>query len=831
MNFKIKIQASVWQHLMIIGLFLLMVVIYFSPVIEGKSIQQSDMVNVTGMMKELSDYHVKTGEYTLWTTSMFGGMPAFQIMGEASRNVFSYCFNLLSFFGFLPYLNMAIIFTYLICAYFLFISLKVNKWIAFLGAIIIAFGSYNFIIISVGHITKAYAIAFIPLVIAGILLVYKRKYLWGGLLTALSLGCEVASNHPQITYYLALMIMLLVVIMSIQYIYEKNYKHFAISSSILLLSVFLAVLPHSRDLFITYEYAEDSIRGKSELTDNMGNKTSGLDKDYATAWSYGIGETMNLLIPNLMGGSSGGALPESSETYKFLVQNNAPNAKKIITQLPLYWGPQPFTEGPCYLGAITIFLFVLGIFIVKGSVKWWLLGCVVFSFMLAWGKNFFLTDLFLDYFPLYNKFRTVSMILVIAGICIPFLGILALDKILKQEITKAEFIKAFKWSSIIVGGVLMLFILFSSSFFNFTSPSDAQLPDWLKGTLPTDRESLLRSDAIRSLIFIALAGISIYFYFTKKLGQKYFLGILAVLVLADMWMVDKRYLNADNFISKRETANLISPTQADLYILQDKDLDYRVLNLTKNPFNESHTSYFHKSIGGYHAAKLRRYQDLVDRSIQPEIASLQSVFKNSVSYASIDSALAKLKILNMLNAKYIIVNPDGQPILNKSALGYAWFVKNTKLVENADEEIAGLKDFDPRTTAIVDKKYASLLTDLPATNDTSLSKASIELIKIRPDYISYQCKTGQKLLAVFSEVYYNSGKGWNMYIDGKKEAHLRANYVLRAAVIPAGVHNVEFRFEPSTYYRAQSVSLFGSILFILLAISGIIYSNFMKKKE
>jgi len=824
-----KLQPIVWHHVIIIAIFLLIAVVYFSPVLEGKVIQQSDMTNVAGMSKEAADYHEKTGNYTLWTTTMFGGMPTYQIMGEKSTNVFVYCFNLLSFFGLLPYLNMAIIFTYLLCAYFLFISLKINKWVAFIGAIILAFGSYNIIIIAVGHITKAYAIAFIPIVIAGILLIYNRKYLWGGLLTALSLGCEVATNHPQISYYLALMILLLVIIKSIQIIYEKNYKHFAISSIILFSSAFLAILPHSRDLFITYEYAEDSIRGKSELTDNLGNKTSGLDKDYATAWSYGVGETMNLLIPNLMGGASGGELSESSETYKFLHQNNVPNAKKIIKQLPLYWGPQPFTEGPCYIGAIAIFLFVLGCFIVRGSIKWWLLGCIAFSFMLAWGKNFFLTDIMLDYFPMYNKFRTVSMILIVAGICIPFLGILALDKILKQEISKEEFLKAFKRTSIIVGGVLLLYIFFAGSFFSFTSPSDAQLPDWLKGTLPTDRASLLRIDAIRSLIFIALAGVVIYFYFIKKLGQKYFLGILAVLVFLDLWMVDKRYLNEDNFLSKRETANLITATQADQYILQDKDLNYRVLNLTQSPFNESHTSYFHKSIGGYHAAKIRRYQDLIDRSIQPEMASLQSVLKNQVSYATIDSALEKLKILNMLNTKYIIINPEGQPLTNKFALGYAWFVNNAKLVGNADEEIASLKDFDPSKTAIVDKRFANLLSNLPNQNDTS-SLGTIKLLDIKPDYIAYQTKTNRKNLAVFSEVYYNENKGWNMYIDGKKETHLRANYVLRAAVIPAGEHKVEFRFEPVAYYKAHNVSSFGSILFVILALSAIVYTIFKKKK-
>jgi len=829
MNFKIKIEPVAWQHTLIVVIFVALAAIYFLPVIEGKALQQSDMVNATGMSKSTVDYHDKTGDYALWTTSMFGGMPTYQIMGEKSMNIFSYFFNLLSFFGLLPYLNMAIIFAYLIGAYLLFISLKLNKWIALIGAIIIAFGSYNIIIIGVGHITKAYAIAFIPPVIAGILLVYNKKYLWGGLITSIFLGCEVATNHLQITYYLALMILLLVVIKSVQYIYEKNYKHFAISSSILVLSLFLAVLPHTRDLYITYEYSADSIRGKSELTNNLGNKTSGLDKDYATAWSYGVGETMNLLIPNLMGGSSGGALPESSDTYKFLVQNNAPNAKKIITQLPLYWGSQPFTEGPCYMGAIAIFLFVLGIFIVRGSIKWWLLGCVLLSFMLAWGKNFFITDIFLDHFPLYNKFRTVSMILVVAGIAIPILGILALDKILKKEISKEEFLRAFKMTSYIVGGILLVYIFFAGSFFSFTSPSDAQLPDWLKETLPIDRHSLLRTDAIRSLIFIALAGVTIYFYYLKKLGQKYFLGILAVLILVDLWMVDKRYLNDDDFLSKREKTNLITPSQADEFILNDKDLNYRVLNLTQNPFTESHTSYFHKSIGGYHAAKMRRYQDLVDHSIQPEMASLQAVLKNPVSYAAIDSALSKLRVLNMLNTKYIIINPDAQPLKNDHALGYAWFVEETKLVANADEEIASLINFNPSKTAIIDKKFANMLSDLPSNNDTS-SKAIIKLIDIKPDLVVYQTISNSKKLAVFSEVYYNENKGWNMYVDGKKKPHLRANYILRAAVIPSGDHKIEFRFEPASYYKAQNVSLFSSILFVILALSAIFYTIFKKKK-
>ena len=408
------------------------------------------------------------------------------------------------------------------------------------------------------------------------------------------------------------------------------------------------------------------------------------------------------------------------------------------------------------------------------------------------------------------------MILVIAGVSIPVLGILALDKILKRELSKEEFMKAFKNASYIVVGILLFYIFFAGAVFSFTSPSDAQLPDWLKETLPADRASLLRFDAIRSLIFIVLAGITIYFYAIKKLGQKYFLGILTVLVLLDLWMVDKRYLNEDNFLSKRETANLIAPTQADLYILQDKDLNYRVLNLTKNPFTESHTSYFHKSIGGYHAAKLRRYQDLVDHSIQPEMATLQSVLKNAVSYATIDSSLEKLKVLNMLNTKYIIINPETQPIKNNFALGYAWFVNDIKMVNNADEEIAGLVNFDPKKTAIVDKRFSALVTNISNQKDTS-SPGSIQLISIKPDNIIYHTKTNRKNLAVFSEVYYNEKKGWNMYIDGKKEEHLRANYVLRAAVIPSGDHTIEFRFEPASYYKAQRVSLFSSIFFVVLA--------------
>ena len=771
-------------HLIVLLLFMSISFVYFSPLLEGKMLDMHDIKQWQGMSKEVVDFHEKTGENALWTNSMFSGMPAYQIATWSDANLIQYVVKVITLGMPRP---ASLLFLYLLGFYILLLSLKVDYRLAAVGAIAFAFSSYFFIIIQAGHMTKAHAIAYVPMVVAAVLYTYRGKMLLGGVLTALTVALEIYANHLQITYYLALMLLIIGLVQFVKDLKAKNLVDFAKRTGVLLVAALLASGTAFTNLATTMEYGKDSTRGKSELTTNLDNKTTGLDKDYATQWSYGIAETFTLLIPNFHGGASQGELTTESETYQAI--KSAPNAKQLIKQLPLYWGDQPGVSGPTYAGAIVIFLFVLGLFFVKSEMRIWLVMATIMSIMLAWGKNFMgLTELFLDYFPGYNKFRAVSMILVIAEFTVPLLGFVALNKFLSSDKLENEKEKTLKLAFYIVGGITLLFALIPSLFFDFVGGQDASLEKngWPIDALQSDRAGLLSADAWRSFIFIALTFGTLWLFLKNQLQSKFVIFIVGVLVLADMWTVNKRYLNNDNFASKRKVEKPYQASQADQQILNDKDPNFRVFNQTVSTFNDASTSYFHKSIGGYHGAKLKRYQELIENHI----------------------AKGNMAVLNMLNTKYFI-SQQGQVQQNPGAMGNAWFVNNVNIVANADAEIAALNGFNPDSIAIVDTRFSDQIID-----NLDNSNATINLEEYKPNYLKYTSSSAKDGIAIFSEIYYD--KGWNAYIDGKLKAHFRANYVLRGMQIPAGNHLVEFKFEPSTYKTGETVALASSAILLLL---------------
>ena len=778
--------SKVKPHIIIIILFALISFAYFSPLIEGKSIDGHDIKTWIGMSKEISDFRDSSGTEALWTNSMFSGMPAYQISVKYSSNLVRYIDKVITL-GFPRPAN--ILFLYLLGFYLLLLSLKVDYRIAAVGAIAYAFSSYFFIIIQAGHMTKAHAIAYLPMVVASVIYTYRGKLLLGGVLTALTVALELYSNHLQITYYLIFILIFIGLYQLFHDYNTKNLPSFFKRSAVLILAALLATGTCFTRLKTTMDYGKDSTRGKSELTNNIENKTKGLDKDYATQWSYGIAETMTLLIPNFHGGASQGELSTDSETYNAL--KRSPNAKKIIKNLPLYWGDQPIVSGPTYAGAIVIFLFLLSLFLLKGRFKYWILTLTILSIFLAWGKNFMpLTELFLDFFPGYNKFRAVSMILIVAEFTLPLLAFLAFNNFIFSDANKLSKIKSLKNAFFVTGGITLLFSLAPNMFFDFVGVNDSVLASngWPVEALQLDRASMLSSDAWRSFFFVSLAFLSLFLFIKNKVSSNNIILVFAVLLLLDMWTINKRYLNDSHFIRSSKIKTPYKATQADNYILSDNDPNFRVFNQSVSTFNDASTSYFHKSIGGYHGAKLKRYQELIDSHISK----------------------GNMQVLNMLNTKYFILQ-TGKVNINPNVLGNAWFIKDVKIVENADDEILALNDFDASSIAVIDKRFQSFLIEF--SEDSS---SNIKLDEYQPNYLRYSSVSTKNQIAVFSEVYYD--KGWNSYIDGELVSHFRANYILRAMNIPKGNHTIEFRFEPEIFKIGERISLASSILLIISLI-------------
>jgi len=816
--------------------FAAITLIYFNPVLQGKRIKQHDIEMHYGMSQEIIEFRDATGEQTLWTNAPFGGMPAWNISIKPEGNLTSPLYKGLSL-GF-PH-PIGSVFISMLGFFILLLLLDCSIWISFVGAIAYGFTSYLFIIIGAGHNAKAMAMAYMAPVIAGVLLTYKGKYLWGWILTAFALAFEIRTGHMQITYYLALIIFILVIAEFISDIKSKQLGHFFKASAGLLVAALIGVLTCSTTLYGNYEFGKETTRGKPVLTRNEDNQTKGLDRDYITQWSYGIGETWSLLIPNAKGGATGyignqnPALDKADSRFRQnIAQNNA------------YWGDQPYTSGPVYVGAIVVFLFVLGALTVKGKLKWALLIATLLSILLSWGKNFMgFTNFFLDHVPGYDKFRAVSMTLVMAEITMPLLGFLGLAEIAKKPESFKQNLKKFYIALGITAGICLLFYIAPKAFFSFLSQGEAeQFAEMGKGKdgaiyaafaseLEKVRVAIFRKDTLRSLAFIILAAVPIFLYGKGKLKAAPAFAILGALVLADMFTIDKRYLNDDDFISKHKALKPYTATAADQYILNDKTLDFRVGDLTKDIFNDASTCYFHKSLGGYSGAKLRRYQDVITQYLSSEMNQL----RGANTTESLLNTLSQAKVVNMLNTKYFIYNPNSQPMQNPYAFGNAWVARNVRWVDTPNEEIDAIATTDVAKTAILNKEFEQQVGHY-AMNDSILGQ--IELIDYQPNKLTYQFKSALRQaqgpqtansLVVFSEIW--TERGWKMYIDGEEQPLLRANYLLRAALIPSGDHEIVMEYAPKAWKVGNTVSLVSSLLMILGLIAALIYTGKLKSME
>ena len=811
-----------------IAAFLLFVVIsfmYFSPVLEGKQLLGHDTESWMCMAKETLDYNATHNDVTLWTNSMFGGMPTYQISMTQPYNLIKYVEDLIHIFPNTVY-NLML---YLIGFYILLLAFKVNPWLAIVGAIAFSFASYNFIIILAGHNSKAITIAYMAPLIGSVFMAFRRKRVLGALLTAFFLSLAIRANHVQILYYTVFILIILAVVEFIYSIKEKEIAGFLKTSGMLIAAALVAVGMNATSLLTTNEYSKATMRGESNgLTVDTQNSQHGLNKDYITQWSYGIGETMTLLIPDFKGGGSGGALTSDSETGKRLTSLGAPDVNKIMkeTQFPLYWGSQPFTSGPVYIGAIICFLFVLGFFLVDKRTKWWLLPIIGLTLMLAWGRNFmWLTDIFIDYVPLYNKFRTVSMMLVATGFGMTLMAILALKEVFTVK-NKQKLIRPVLISAAIVGGIALIFALIPSLSGDFISPADAQYTGnnaFLKETLPLDRAGLLRADAFRSLMYILLSAGLIWLYAKNYIKQNLTYVLFGILILFDLAPVAKRYLNNDNFQRPRHFETLITPSKADNFILQDKS-QFRVLDGTVSIFNDASPSYFHKNIGGYHAAKLRRYQELINMHVEKEVGRLFGAFGRATTPQVINNTMDSLGVLNMLNMKYLIYSKEAAPVINPHANGNAWFVNNIRIADNANDEMRMVGEINTKKELVVDKLFAS---QLPAKLNPDTT-ARISLKSYEPNDLVYNFSSKTDQVAVFSEIYYKDG--WNAYIDGKIVPYVRANYLLRAMPLKAGNYEIEYKFEPKSYSIGNSIALISSLL-LLLGIIGYVFLLWNKSRK
>ena len=816
---------KILPHIIALISFILIAMLYFSPLIEGKKLDQHDVKTFIGQSKEIMDFREATGEEALWTNSMFGGMPAYQISVKQNGNLIKkaeYFFKAI-----VPHPASMIIIS-MIGFYFLLITLGTNAWLSLAGALAYALSSYMFIILGAGHNTKALAMSYMPFVLSGIILTFRKRYLLGGVLTAIFTALELSANHLQITYYFIIIALAYGISQFIFEYKQKQLDGFFKAVAVLLIAVILGVLPNITNLWTSMEYVKDSTRGKSELSLNEYNQTTGLDKDYATGWSYGIGETWSVLIPNVKGGVSE-PMANNPEALKDLDPSMSNTIGRSFTQ---YWGDQPFVSGPVYFGAIIIFLFILALFVTKGPLKWALITATILSILLAWGKNFMpLTSFFLDYVPGYNKFRAVSMTLVIAGFTVPLLAFMGIRDIIKKPslLTTKILLIAF----VLTGGVSFIFYLVPQVFFNFFSQNElsqfAQMQmntqiEQVLQTLEEVRIGIFKADAIRSFFFILLAAVLVYLWQIKKIKTQLFGILLAFLILIDMGIIDKRYINNDDFTSKRKAENPYTAGKADNEILLDKD-EFRVLTLN-NPFNDASVSYFHNSIGGYHAAKMKKYQELIEFYLQNEIKTFIDVLQKQANITSINNALKSMGALNMLNTRYIIYNKDASPIKNPYALGNAWIVNEYEIVADANEEMAALKNLPVQTKLVCVEKFSDDLKRIPQQQTVN---GNIELIEYQPNHLTYKANTDKAAAVVFSEIFYN--KGWKAYIDGKESSYFRANYLLRAMVIPEGEHTIEFVFEPNSYYVGKNLAIGGSIFLILALILALYYEWKKTKKE
>lgn len=818
-------------HVAIIAIFVVISFAYFfKPLLDGHVLNQSDVVQAKGMQTEIMAYKAKEGKGPLWTNQMFSGMPAYQIWVEYAYNGATYGIALITKALPSPVGSVLLL---LVGGYFLFITLRINPWLAAAGAIAFAFTMYNFVLIAAGHNNKVLAIGFFAPILASLILTLRGKYWLGASLTALFLALEIRANHVQMTYYLFLAILIFIGIEIYQAYKAKTLPALGKAIGFLAGAVVIAVMINASLLWTTSEYAKESTRGKSNLTKTAKSKDEGQPKEDAYRWSQGVGESFTFLIPNLYGGATSidELVKPESHIYKEVAQDltgGDPNQtlraiQQLASQpynLQQYWGEKPGTSGGYYFGAIVCFLFVFGLFIVRSRLKWWILGTTILFMLLSFGKNFpVISDLFYNYFPLYNKFRAVESILAVVGLLVPVLAFLAVKEAQETKMDQKTLVKKLTISAAITGGFSLLVAIAPTLFFSFKTnnhqeiintltqnlQNNATMANKIAAAVVEDRIAIARADAFRAFLFIAIGFGIVWAFITKKMGAQLAFGLLALAVLVDMWQVDKGYLNDNAFRTRSEMAEITGPREVDTFIQRDPDPNFRVFDMPN--FMSADASRFHKTIGGYHAAKLKRYDELI-----------QNQFANSINQ----------DVLDMLNAKYFITqdqqNGSYKMSRNPTALGNAWIVKEVQFVKDADEEMKAISSFDPKQTAIVDQQFKKLIDTTRLGADPS---AFIKMEKYHPDHIEYSYSAPRDIIAVFSEIYYD--KGWNMYVDGVEKPYFRANYVLRAAQLPMGNHKVEFKFEPKSYYVGEKISLAGTILLLgFLGFAG--YTENKKKK-
>lgn len=809
---------------------------FFVPVSQGKILFRHDSQASVGLGQELTQYEQRTGEVTRWTNSVFSGMPTYQI--SPSYNSTDGLSAVMSAYHLWLPDYVWFIFAYLLGFYILLRAFNFRQSLAALGSIIWAFSSYFLIIIAAGHLWKVMALAYLPPMIGGVVLAYRGKFLWGFIVTAVFTAFEIKANHVQMTYYYLFIVLFMVIAYLVQAIREKRLQHFFKASGILIAAALIGIAINISNLYHTWEYQKESMRGKSELTKaNSANQTSsGLDRDYITQWSYGIDETLTLLVPDAKGGAS---VPLSQNATAMAKAN--PEVENMLPQLyeaiPQYFGTQPGTSGPVYVGAFVLFLFVLGLFIVKTPIKWALLAATALSILLSWGHNFMgFTNFFLDYVPMYAKFRTVASILVIAEFTIPLLAALALKRIVDEPTVLTKNMKYVYASLALTAGVALAIALMPSMMGPFVSDQERQMLSGIQGMTPdvqnmmlssiaTMRGAMVSADAWRSIVIIIIGVAMLLLFKAQKIKAIYLIVGISALCLIDLWQVDKRYLNDEMFVPKSERDTPQQATATDLQILKDKSLSYRVLNFASGAFNENNTSYFHKSIGGYHPAKLRRYQEMIDKYIAPEMQTAMQAIANKGGVMSEIDGRKLFPILNMLNAKYFIVPLQGNAttsIQNPYAQGNGWFVDKLTYVADANAEYAGVGKIDVSHEAVADKKFEPILGQTQ-TND---STARVVLTKYEPNNMTYTVSSTKGGVVVFSEVYY---PGWTATIDGQPAELGRVNYILRALNVKAGKHEVVLDFHPTSISTTETIA-YAALIVLLLAICVAIYSEKKKQK-
>ena len=819
--------------LLVVIIFAVISFAYFFPAdVDGRILYRHDASAGRGAGQETAEYHERTGKVSRWTNATFSGMPTYQT-APSYKSVSVLNQAVKAYHLWLPE-NVWYVFAYLLGFYILLRAYDFRRALAVLGSVIWAFSSYFFIIIAAGHIWKVMALAYLPPLIAGIVLSYRGKYLWGFIVTAIFAAFEVDANHVQMTYYYLFIILFMIIAYLVDAVRKKTMKQFMKATAVCAAGALIGVLMNISNLYHTWQYAQESMRGKSELVKkNAANQTnSGLDRDYITQWSYGVDETWTLLVPNTKGGAS---VPLAANTEAMKIAD--PNFMQIYQQLGQYWGEQPGTSGPVYVGAFVLMLFVLGLFIVKGPTKWALLAATVLSILLSWGRNFMpFTNFFLDYIPMYSKFRTVASILVIAEFTIPLLAMMTLKKIVDEPDILTKKIKYVYISFGLTAGIALLFALMPTLFFSdFISSSEMQalksIPAEyltpLLSNLRSIRESIFTADCWRSFWIIVIGTLCLFLYKMKKLRVEFMMIAITVLCLADMWQVNKRYLNDGMFVEKSVREQAQPMTQTDRQILQDKALDYRVLNFASNTFNENETSFYHKSIGGYHAAKLRRYQELIDAYISPEMQKTMPAIAQAGGDMTKVNGNSIFPVLNMLNAKYFIVPLQSNQtvaIQNPYVYGNAWFVDKITYVKNANEELDGLGKLDLRHEAIADARFRSQLGESKAQDSTSI----VKITAYEPNQLTYDVRSATGGIVVFSEIFYPE---WTATVDGKAVELGRVNYVLRALNVDKGHHTVVLTFDPKSVKQTETVAYLSYGVLLLVVLLGVYFKRKEDKKS